>query len=303
MSSTTQDIVFGVAGQVLAFEAPEGRPQSVTSVAVYENDEGEGGTPEAATTGAASVETTPNTTFDAASGYSQPERRRCNLTATTGIAVGRSYLATNAEGESEFVDVAAISAADHVLARTQLENDYGIGALFQSTRIQISLDTTWASDRQNLSWDFGVNPKYRVRWQYIAVDGTSRVVDTYFDILRYAARHSVTGVDVERMAAGWLERLPRDDRERQGRNTIEDAYHELKWELYGDLVPDQALRNRELFERLIMARAVLKVFPGEATARAYDALYQKLIRSGVAPVAINEEAAAVPMPRRPVWRR
>lgn len=304
MASLTQDVVYGVSSQLLVFDAPEGRPQSVTSVAVYQNALGEGGTAEAATTGSPSVETNPNTTFDAASGRSQVDRNKCSLTATTGIVMGRTYLATNAEQESEWVDVAAIAAGDYVLARTPLENDYAVGATFQSTRMQISLSSSWLADVTHLSWEFGVNPKYRVRWQYVAADGVTRVIDTFFDVLRYAARYSITGVDVERMAPGWLQRLPEWDRERQGRNVIEEAYQELKWDLAGDLIPDQDVRNRELLERLIGWRAVLRVFPTEANQKRFDALYEKLIHSGLVPVALaSESEAAVPRARRPLWRR
>lgn len=303
MSSVTQDIVFGVTGQALFFDAPEGRPQSATSIVIYENSLGEHAANAELAAGIPSIEADPNTTFDASSGVSQPDPRRCNLTATTGVAVGRAYLATNAEGESEFVEVGAVSAADHVLARTALENDYAPGALFQSTRLTAAIDAAWAADVTNLSWEFSPNPKYRARWQYVGADGAGRVVDTYFDLLRYAARYSITGVDVNNMRAGWLERLPRDDRERQGRATIEEAYHQVKWDLYADLVPDQAIRNRELFERLIGAKAVQLVYGDEASQERYSALYKQLIRSGTAPVAVDEQAAAQPVPRRPLWRR
>src|SRR5215210_2885047 len=117
MASLTQDVVFAVTGQVLAFDAPEGRPQSVTSVSVYQNHEGEGGTAKTATSGLPSVETAPKTNLEAASGRSQADRQRCSLTSTAGVVLGRSYLATNAEAESEWVDVAAIAAADYVVAR------------------------------------------------------------------------------------------------------------------------------------------------------------------------------------------
>src|SRR5689334_9133267 len=47
--------------------------------------------------GTATLDAT-STTVDAASGYSQANRHKLNLTATTNIVVGRRYLVSNATG-------------------------------------------------------------------------------------------------------------------------------------------------------------------------------------------------------------
>jgi len=80
---SVQDIVYGVTGQTVYFDAPEGRPSSVTSVEVFLWDVSDDDTAEAAV-GSGSVETNPNTTIDAASGYGQTDARVLNVAATTG---------------------------------------------------------------------------------------------------------------------------------------------------------------------------------------------------------------------------
>lgn len=303
MGSTTQDIVIGLAGQQLHVDVPDGRPLSVTSVMVWRNDEAETTAPELATSGAPSIEANPNTTLDAPSGVSQADQRLISLTATTGMAVGRSYLMKSQEGESEWIEVASIVAGATVRSKHDLENDYDAGATFQTTRLQIAMDLSWiGSDSSRCSWELEPNPRYRVRWTYVASDGLSAVIDTYFDVVRYAARYSVTGLDVDNLQPGWLDRLARDDREEQGRSAIESAYQAVKWDLYGDLLPDQAIRNRELFERLITARAAADVVPSQVNVDRYTKLYAQLIRSGVTPVATNDEGARR-VPVRPIWRR
>lgn len=300
MSSITQDVVAGVTGQRLHYDAPEGRPLSLTSVRVWPNIAAETSDVELATTGAASIEASPNTTIDESSGVSRPDPRRVVVAETTGIRVGRQYLLTNTEAEREWVEVRAIGDG-FVLLKSDLENDYEPESLFQSTRMSIALDAMWINDVTHRSWELNVNPRYRVRWEYVSADDQTIVVDTYFDVLDYAARYSVTAPDVDLLQPGWIDRLPRDDREQNGRGTIQAAYDAVKWDLYGDLVPDQAIRNRELFERLIAAKAAWMVVPTDANQQRYIKLYEQLIRSGVAP--IGTDVGTVPVVRRPLfWR-
>ena len=57
MSTPTQQILYNVTGQSIYLDATEGRPSSVTSVAVYNDTAGDDDTTESATTGSAAVET------------------------------------------------------------------------------------------------------------------------------------------------------------------------------------------------------------------------------------------------------
>ena len=56
----------------------------------------------------------------------------------------------------------------------------------------------------------------------------AQVYDRYFDVVRYPARHNVSPLDVERRHPGWLDGLPIDFREDQGRALIDRAEQEIK---------------------------------------------------------------------------
>src|SRR5574341_1766861 len=131
----TQDILFGVTGQSFFLDVPEGRPSSIVSVGVFEADADDDAAAEAATSGSSSIDSV-STTFDAASGVGQSDPRKCNLTATTGIAIGRTYLATNATGETEVVVDHELAAADYVTSKYPLRNAYAADR--KSTRLNSS---------------------------------------------------------------------------------------------------------------------------------------------------------------------
>lgn len=302
MSSQTQDIVVGVSGQSLLLDVPEGRPTSVTSVTVFENVIGDDGIAELATTGVAAIETSPDTTFDATSGRGQADARKCSLTATTGIAPGRVYLAINAVLERELVEVMSVTAADSVIGRYPLENTFAAGALFQTTRISIAMDSTWMADTSNISALITPHPRYRVRWVY-TVASVQYVHDTYFDLVRYAGRHDVTPRDVDHAYGGWIMSVRTDYREDQGRALIEEAYRQVKLDLYGELLPDQGIRNRELVSALVIAKAGLMVFPTEDNDEKYTTLFKQLVRSNELPVSVGSGAGAAPVSTRPLLVR
>jgi hypothetical protein len=304
MASQTIDVLFGVTGQSLYFDAPEGRPSSVTSSTVYENSTGDDGTAETATTGAAAVETNPNTTFDADSGVNESDPRICHLLATTGIAVGRRYRATNATGEYDDVEVAAFAAgaSGSVIARQPLQNAYTTGDTFVTTRITHAIDATWVADTTNLSGAFDPNPRYRWRLAYV-VGGVTYVHDLYFDLLRYAGRHDVSPLDVDMRARGWLDRVSTDDRETQGRAVVDEAYRVVKFDLYALDMPDQMLRNREVLNELVILKALELVDATEVNAKRYSDRITQLVARGRAAVSLDPSGAAAPADVRPFWRR
>jgi hypothetical protein len=284
-----QNLYYNItAEQELYWDAPEGRPSSVTSVTVYASEAGDDGTTEAATTGTAAVETNPDTTFDAASGVDQSDPRICNLAATTGIAVGRSYLATSATGESEWVEVRAITSAASVQARHNLVNAYANADTFESTRISISIDDTWIADENNISDDLNPNPGYRVRWVYV-VGGIKRVHDSYLNVVRYRADHDVTPQEVDLVRSGWIHDLPSEHAEDQGAALIDDAYQEVVFDLHAIDVPAEMLRNRSVVNRLTIRKAIMMASENKAAATGnttayeldrdnYNALLDKLVR-------------------------
>jgi hypothetical protein len=252
---TVQDITYDVTGQLLTFDCPEGRPSAVTSVDVFRWDVSDDDIAEAAS-GSGSVETNPNTTIDAASGYGQTDPLVLNVAATTGFEVGRTYLVTSATGQREWFDVSAIASAVSVTARHPLHNAYANADTVQSTRIQATVDATWAADEENITTDVvGPNPMYRVRWVYV-VAGVTYVADSYFNLVRYAARHGVTGQDVEVQHPGWLDNLPTDHRIDQGRKLIDNAYREVRIDLHQVDLAASGIAESEIVDELVRYRAV-----------------------------------------------
>lgn len=302
MSASTIDLVFGVTGQTLVFDCPEGRPSSVVSSQLFESGTGDDGTAEVALTGAATIEATPVTTFDADSGVGQGDPRFCYLTTTAGVAIGQRYLATNAYGERDFVEAAAISSGAHVVARQPLENAYTGGDSFVTTRISHALDTTWIADAGNISSAFAVNSRYRWRLVYV-VAGKTYVHDPGVDLLRYQGRHDVVGLDVDRRSPGWLDRLGESNREDQGRAVIDEAFEALKFDLYNMATPDQGIRNREAVNNLVKLKAIAMVDRTEQAAAEYAVQLDKLIAHGKTATAVDETGASAIADIRPFWRR
>jgi hypothetical protein len=251
---TVADILHGVASQSLAFDCPEGRPSSVTSVKILpwaaSDDDDTEWSPTAA------VEMNPNTTLDAAAGPSQANPRNIPLTVTTGAAIGRTYLLTHATTSlKEWVEVESVTSADSVIARHPLHNDYAATATFQSTRITATVDDTWAANETNIDDSAGANPMYRVRWVYV-VSGVTYVADTYFNLTRYGARHGVTPQDIEAQYNGWLDSLPTDHHNDQGRKLIDEAYRAVKIDLHSLEIDDATVAEAEILDELVRLRVV-----------------------------------------------
>ncbi len=249
-----QDIIFDVTGQQIYFDAPEGRPSSVTSVEVFSWTASDD---DATLTGSGSVETNPNTTLDGSAGPSQTNPRNIPLTATTGISVGRTYLVTGAASLKEWIEVESVTSADSVTAKHPLHNDYATAATFVSTRMLATVDSTWVADASNIDETSGPNPMYRVRWVYV-VNSVTYVADTYFNLIRYGARHGVTPQDIEADYAGWLDKLPTDHRSDQGRRLIDEAHRAVKIDLHSLEIDDATVAEAEILDELVRMRTVEK---------------------------------------------
>lgn len=250
-----QDIVFDVTGQTVYIDCPEGRPSSVVSADVFAWDASDEGIIEDAI-GAPAIETNPNTTIDAASGYGQTNPRVLNVEATTGFAVDRSYLITSADGAREWFDVGEIDSGNTVTARHPLHNAYAVADTVQSTRITATVDSTWVADKRKLTQDaLGPNPRWRVRWVYV-VGGITRVADTYFNLVRYPARHGVSPQDVDSLSPGWLDQLPTDYRNDQGRKLIDEAYREVKVDLHQIDLSASSIAHTEVMDELARYKAI-----------------------------------------------
>ena len=278
-----QDVIFGVTGQSLAFVAPEGRASSITSSQVFENIDGDDGTAESALSGSAAVDTNPNTTFDAASGVSQSNRRTCNLAATTGINIWGAqpdqtlgvYLATAAAtNEREWIEVSAIADGASVTARNPLRNDFANADTFVTTRIAHAIDATWIADSNNISEGASPQPRYRWRLVYV-VNSITYVHDCYFDLVRYVGATDITPTDIERHLPGWGAMLPSFQIEDGGAGLIITAYNLVRKDLLLEGKPDEQARNQELIDELTILKTIeltvrSQYMSGESDAERYE---------------------------------
>lgn len=305
-TSRHQDIAFGITGQSLVWDCPEGRPSSVTSVAVYAAHEDDTGTAESATTGSASVETNPNTTVDAASGAGQANPRLLNVAATTGFAKGREYLVTGADGESEEFEILEIDSGVSVTARHPLHHAYASADTVVSTRISISVDSTWVADQSNLTPPLNPRPGYRVRWVYV-VSSVTHVHDNYFSLKRYAGGHQVTPAMLDSMYPNYADVLPTYHRDDQGARMIDEAYEQVKWDLHASDVDDAAVRSVDALNRATMLRfgAILAEEQGpemlDLRERRYREFFDRIFRvTNKVDLQVTDSGGAANVPALPL---
>lgn len=307
---TSIDVAFAVSGQTLFYDAPEGRASSVTSAAHLRDDDDDTGTAEF--TAAGSVETTPNTTLNAAAGPNEVDPTKIPLTATTGIVRGRRYLLTNAAGEREFVEIERVVSASAAYARSPLLNTYASADKFVSTRIQVSVDATWVAERSNLSPATRTQPYYRSRIVYV-VDSVTYVGSIFYDLVRYPYRHSVIGPDVDSFSSGWFDRLSVDDRPNQGERLIEEASRQVKEDLIARGLADYGARNSEFLNALVVRKSVVvgheaavnhgAIDPrlADRAAVAYFAFLDKTIANTTHQA--TEDGSGAPTNNAPIWVR
>jgi len=315
VSRHTADILFSVAGQSLVLDCPDGRPSSVTSVQCWDYGADDTAQEEACFSGAATIETNPDTTIDLISGAGEDDPTKLNVAATTGAAVGRQLLVASELGHSEWFQVAAIDAGVAVYAKHPLLNSYeATTATVQSTRVTIAIDSAWVADQSNVSPAYNPNPRYRVRWT-VVVGGETKVYETAFDLVRYNAQHHVTPLDVAQRVPNWLDWLPPDDRRDQGRTLIDRAWKAFKFDLYADNKADQAIRNPEAVDEVLIAKALAmsvedRVLLGAATGaeadtaeRVYRQRYDQFFRAPVVQMDPAGGGAATVTTPTPLWRR
>jgi hypothetical protein len=196
MTPNHTTLIYNLTGQTLEFYPPDaevvgsGAPTVAATVTAWEPSTGNAGTaewgPSAATLDSVS------TTVDASSGYSQSNRSRLYLTATTNVAVGRRYLVTNAYGQREVVRVKAIASADYVDLEAPLAYDYAAADTFVGLRHTIAAPDAFLTDSSKVNTNtlpsvFGddgggqESPPYRVKWAY-STGSISQQAWTTFDL-------------------------------------------------------------------------------------------------------------------------
>jgi hypothetical protein len=251
---TVIDIALGNADQELAFDCPEGRPSSVDEVRLCVWSDAD--VADIAGVLTASIEDDPDTTVASDAGAGQADRRLVELDDVTGIAVNRTYLLQAAGGHRELVEVDELDITGKTVRSTvPLHNVYADGDTFQSTRIVLAVDDTWAADETNIVDDAGANPMYRVRLVY-TVASKQYVTDLYFNLVRYPGRHAVRPQDVELLVPGWMNRLPIAHKEDQGAGLIDDAYREVKMDLHGVNFDDSTLAESEVVDELVRYKTI-----------------------------------------------
>lgn len=317
------ELLFGVAGQAFAFDAPEGRP-TAPSVQVFRWDADDDGTPELATTGSATVDGVNTTLALAALGGTK------SLTLDSGAFVerGRRYLLTSAAGEREVVEVSGIVGAVAQL-RHPIVNDYDPGSTVQGTRISIGVDPVWVADRDNITDVLesalrdsirvrGERPPgaagYRLRWTY-TVDGAPTVAVSYADLVRYRAQNLCSALDVDRRFPGWIDRLPPDYRDDQGAALVAEAHRAVLFDAMGDGHVLRQIRDTQVLTELVVYRSNLMAIEAHVMAGAergdaataardlYERRYKQLIREPKVAVDAGGGGGGAPAQRLPLWRR
>jgi hypothetical protein len=321
----SQEILFGVTGQSIYYDAPEGRASAISSVTVYVSTNDDDGSTESATTGSASV-AGPNTTL---SGTHSIGATSLTVTSGTGIARGRRYLLTSTTGEREWVEVKSVSGTA-LEVRQPLKNDFADASTLQDCRITIAVDSTWVADKSNISdilyssdratvqevardWPVG-GAGYRVRWVY-TVAGETCVGVSFADLVRYQAKNLVTPIDVDRRFPNWLDRLPTDYQEDQGQALIDEAFAAIKMDALGDAQVVRRIRDTQVIRELTIHRANVlaqeaALFNGGTNAEQvkaahdlYQQRYDLLIREPKVPMDQTGGGSSSQATRLPAWRR
>lgn len=207
-------LIYNRTGQIVSFYPPdaevigEGAPTAAATYSVWggtqSNDDA------AKFTGAASLDAV-NTTVDVASGYSEANRARIYVAATTDMVAGERYIVAGAN--REIVQARAISAGDHVTLANDLSYDYPItSSTVKGLRHYFTVDATfialvssinvWGADTVSATLGGVVTgsggtqaPPYRVRWVY-TTGSTVRESWTTFDVVRKPSKANLSYIDL-----------------------------------------------------------------------------------------------------------
>lgn len=211
MSDRVAEVIYGLASQTVKIYPPEailGVPSSVTCT-VYDGDRTDDDTADFTPT--VTVDAVSTTIATTAAGYSAANKRLCTVASTTGLVVGTRYLLTNASGQSEIVEVAAIPSVA-VTLRDDLLYEYPITtSTLKGIELSIPIDDTWAATESNINsplvpsttvlgnnrtgWQY--TPDYRVRLQY-TIASVVRRYQCYLRLVRHQFKSGVTGADLKK---------------------------------------------------------------------------------------------------------
>jgi len=323
----TQEVLFNVLQQSWFYDVPEGRPDAspTPTVTVILNMTSDNvGTVEVATTGAVVLDTV-NTTLTSSAAIGD---QALALTSSTGMARRRSYLLSNVNGDTEWVEPMTVAAGGCGLRRP-LINAYPAGSTLVGTRIAIGVNPAWVIDQSKISdvlattwrtsressheWGAGY-AGYRLRWSY-SFAGSPTIGVSYGDLVRYVAKNLITPIEVDTRIPGWIDRLPNDYRQDQGVSLIDDAFYAIKLDAIADDQVLRRIRNTEILHELTLYRANLmaveaNVMAGAASAaqlveaqKLYTQRYDQLMREPKFQVDQIGDGSAGAANRLPIWRR
>jgi hypothetical protein len=263
-----QELIYGLTTQALILDAD--RPLTSATATVYRAGDDDTSTALVATTGAVTVDA-PTETLTADAGDGEDDPRKLTMASTAGFSAGRRYVITGG-GNSELFEIAGTPSATVIYARHPLRNAYATGAVISgSLRASISVLAAWAGDASNVVAPISPNPAYRVRWDVVYADtGEHDILFRAFDLVRYPARHGVTWLTMDDRTHGWRDALPPDHRTTDGAKLIADAWEQVKLDLHGNGIADQALRNPAVLDELVIARTRVATIEAEIDAGADD---------------------------------
>jgi hypothetical protein len=259
-----QSLVLGQTGQEVEFFPPEwvrGVPTGTPTFTIFEGADSNDGDSELS--GNATIDSVA-TTVDQVSGYSQSNRNRLYVAATTSLVRGRQYVLANANGQRELVTPDAIASADYVDLQSSLAYDYPITtSTLKGLRIYFTIDATWIADEANLN---DQRTPYRVLWTY-TVDSVTYRSWSYLDVVRQRKSY---GLNVDDLVETWPDLRGQDWAEQRGQGfakQLDAAFERIEFDARLHRVDVNQLREAQMFDEL-MRSAVVWVIARTGTAPA-----------------------------------
>lgn len=255
MPRRTTALTYNVLGQVIELFVRGARPTSATFQVFRQYD-----TDDAAPLfNGAAVLDTPNTTTSAAAGQAQSDPRRIPVTSTAALVGGKRYRLAQNE-LVEWADVLEVGAG-YVRARNPLQNDYALGATFQSTYLTAAVNDAFIQNVNNLSDYVDTAPDYRVRWA-ILTGAVTVVAYSFFDVVRAVVRHSIEIADIDDAVPGVVATLPVQHRADSGARLIDRAWSSVRADFFRYGISTDIIREDEVIDELVLLRSLRSLAEG-----------------------------------------
>lgn len=260
--SRTVELVYNRTGQTVDMYPPEcvrdalGIPSSVTC-SVFDGARSNDDTADFTPT--VTVDAT-STTVDVASGYSQTNRSRVNVAATTSvspawtIAAGTLYLLDNASGQREVIEPKKVNSGDSLDLVSDLQYDYAITvSTVKGIKCSWTVDATWVATESNIL--LPSSPSYRVVWTY-TVAGVERRYQTYLRLVRLPFKSNVTAFDLMERWGTVLAHEPSDQRGERFQRAINAAEDDLRIDIIAEGYRPEQIHDTEIVDQLVRLRAI-----------------------------------------------